>query len=187
MTLRTLATLTILVPISLSAQAGATSPRSAPVADVHYTVTFMSLQGIERGVDVGMTFTAAGKDPVLLSLPVWTPGDYEISNYARNVTAFTATSRGRALRWDKSAPQTWRLFTENGGPVTISFHYKADSLDNAASWARKDFLLFNGTNLFLYPEGRSLDFPATVVVRTEDSWRVITGMTETTAAAIVSF
>ena len=54
----------------------------------------------------------------------------------------------------------------------MEFHYRADTLDNAQSWAREDFLLFNGTNLFLYPEGRPLDFPATVTVKTEDAWRV---------------
>ena len=31
----------------------------------------------------------------------------------------------------------------------------------------EDFLSFNGTNVFLYPEGRSTDFSATVTVKTE--------------------
>jgi predicted metalloprotease with PDZ domain len=44
------------------------------------------------------------------------------------------------------------------------------------SWTRPDFALFNGTNLFLYPEGRSLDFPATLSVRTEPEFRVATSM-----------
>jgi predicted metalloprotease with PDZ domain len=163
------------LPLAASAQTRAL--RSAPISDVHYDVTFKALQGMERGADVAMTFTASGKDPVLLSLPVWTPGDYEVSNYARNVSQFAATSNGKRLRWDKATPQTWRIFTENGGPVRIEFHFRADSLDNAASWARESFLLFNGTNLFLYPEGRGFDFPATVSVETEENWRVITGMT----------
>src|SRR5204862_257262 len=52
----------------------------------------------------------------------------------------------------------------------------AVSLDNAMSWARPDFLLVNGTNVFMYPEGRSPTFPATVVVHTESDWQVATGM-----------
>jgi predicted metalloprotease with PDZ domain len=170
----------LLVPVLSGAQV---RPRSAAISDVHYSVTFKSLQGIERGVDVAMSFTATGREPVLLSLPIWTPGDYEVSYFARNVSQFAATSRGKALTWDKSSPSTWRIVTENGGPVTVEFHYRADTLDNAQSWAREDFLLFNGTNLFLYPEGRALDFPATVSVQTEDSWRVVTGMTQTGARA----
>jgi predicted metalloprotease with PDZ domain len=172
-----------LVPLLVGAQSRPAAPRSAAISDVRYAVTFKALQGIERGVDVSMSFTATGKEPVLLSLPIWTPGDYEVSWFARNVSRFAATSRGKPLMWDKSSPYTWRIVTDNGGPVTVEFHYKADTLDNAQSWAREDFLLFNGTNLFLYPEGRALDFPATVTVQTEDSWRVITGMTQTGARA----
>ena len=172
-----------LVPLLVGAQSRPAAPRSAAISDVRYAVTFKALQGIERGVDVSMSFTATGKEPVLLSLPIWTPGDYEVSYFARNVSQFAATSRGKPLVWDKSSPNMWRIVTDNGGPVTVEFHYKADTLDNAQSWAREDFLLFNGTNLFLYPEGRALDFPATVTVQTEDSWRVITGMTQTGARA----
>ena len=172
-----------LVPLLVGAQSRPAAPRSAAISDVRYAVTFKALQGIERGVDVSMSFTATGKEPVLLSLPIWTPGNYEVSWFARNVSRFGATSRGKPLTWDKSTPNTWRIVTDNGGPVTVEFHYKADTLDNAQSWAREDFLLFNGTNLFLYPEGRALDFPATVTVQTEDSWRVITGMTQTGARA----
>ena len=169
----------ILAPLCLQAQARPAAPRSAPISDVRYAVTFKALQGIERDVDVAMSFNASGKDPVLLSLPIWTPGDYEVSYFARNVSQFSATSRGKPLTWDKATPSTWRIVTDNGGPVTIEFHYRADSLDNAQSWAKEDFLLFNGTNLFLYPEGRPLDLPATVTVETENSWRVITGMNQT--------
>ena len=170
----------LLVPLAMGAQARPAAPaRSAAISDVRYAVTFKALQGVERGVDVSMSFTATGREPLLLSLPVWTPGDYEVSWFARNVSQFAATSRGKPLVWDKAGPGTWRIVTDNGGPVTVEFHYKADSLDNAQSWAREDFLLFNGTNLFLYPEGRPLEFPATLTVQTEDAWRVVTGMTRT--------
>jgi predicted metalloprotease with PDZ domain len=37
--------------------------------------------------------------------------------------------------------------------------------------------MVNGTNVFLYPEGRSLAFPARVSVVTDAGWRVATGMT----------
>jgi predicted metalloprotease with PDZ domain len=172
------ALLVMLAALPLSAQSRQ-APRSAPISDVRYQVTFNPALGAERSVAVVMTFTASGRDPVLLSLPVWTPGDYEVSNYARNVSKFSATSRGKPLRWDKSDPDTWRIVTENGGPVSVEFRFRADSLDNAATWARPDFLLFNGTNLFFYPQGRSLDFPATVTLQTESAWHVTTGMNET--------
>src|SRR5450759_2676921 len=124
-----------------------------------------------------MTFTVGGADPVLLSLPKWTPGAYEIDNFARDVSNFSAEQAGTSLAWDKLDPDTWRVRPRGMGEVTVRFDYLADSLDNANTWSRPDFLLFNGTNLFPYPEGRGFDFPASVTINTEAGWKIATGMT----------
>jgi predicted metalloprotease with PDZ domain len=171
----------VAVPLAGGAQARPAAPvpqRSAPITDVRYAVTFLAAQGVDRSVDVTMTFGVAGKDPVLLSLPVWTPGSYEVSNYARFVSKFGATERGKAVHWDKADPDTWRVYPDGSGEMTVSFRAKADSLDNAFTWARDEFALVNGTSVFLYPEGRPLDYSATVDVITEPSWRIVTGMTQ---------
>ncbi len=167
-----------LVAASAAAQAqpAALPPRSAPISDVRYELTFDAAHGLQRRVGVQMTFAVAGRDPVLLSLPAWTPGAYEISNYARFVTDFTATSAGKPLRWDKFDPDTWRIQADGAPEVTVRFEAGADSLDNAFNWARDEFALINGTNVFLYPEGRTLDFASTVRLSTEAAWQVVTGL-----------
>mgnify|MGYP002814441418 CR=1 FL=1 len=71
--------------------------RTAPaVANIRYELTFDSTTARQRTVRVGMRFDAMGTAPVLLSLPAWTPGSYEISNYARKVSGFAVTGGGRA-------------------------------------------------------------------------------------------
>ena len=159
-----------------SAQSVATS---APLTDIHYEVTFTRPNGENRLVSSAMTFTVGGNAAILLSLPAWTPGAYEIDNFARNVANFTAEETGTSLSWDKIDPDTWRVRPRGAGEVTVRFDYIADSLDNANTWARPDFLLFNGTNLFFYPEGRGFDFPASVSVNTEAGWKIATGMSQT--------
>lgn len=151
---------------------------SAPISDLHYEVIFDRETAGERRLRVVTTFNAAGAGPVLLSLPAWTPGAYEISNFARHVIGFAATAGGRELDWDKLDFDTWRIRRTPGmtGPITVTFDYRADSLDNAMSWTRPDFLMFNGTNVFMYPEGRPLGFASRVTVRTESDWKVATGM-----------
>ena len=157
-----------------SAQGVATS---APLTDIRYEVTFTRANGERRQVTSAMTFTVGGTDPVLLSIPKWTPGAYEIDNFARDVSNFSAEQAGASLAWDKADPDTWRVRPRGLGEVTVRFDYLADSLDNANTWSRPDFLLFNGTNLFPYPEGRGFDFPASVTVNTEAGWKIVTGMT----------
>ena len=170
-------------PSAAAAQAGrGVPPLSAPISDVRYEVTFDAATARERTLRVAMTFTAGGTDPVLLSLPAWTPGAYEISEFARWVSSFSATGPGgRALEWDKLDYDTWRVRPAAPGPVTVRFDYRADALDNAMSWSRPDFALFNGTNVFLYPEGRGSDYAATVAVRTQPGWSVVTAMPRASA------
>ncbi|MFI5229305.1 MAG: hypothetical protein ACHQWU_09570, partial [Gemmatimonadales bacterium] len=179
-----LAAITVLTPlVAPSAAPAQASLRggdsvSAPIRDVHYDVTFTRANGDVRLVDVAMSFSTTSAAPVLLSLPAWTPGAYEISNFSRWVTSFEATAAGKQLGWDKVDYDTWRILPAGARSVRVSFRYVADSLDNAMSWAKPDFLLFNGTNLFLYAEGQPLEFPSTVVVHTDPDWRVVTGMTQ---------
>ena len=150
--------------------------RSAPITNIRYDVTFDATTARKRNIKVAMSFDVGGKGLVLLSLPAWTPGAYEISNFSRWVSNFSAAGGGKRLAWDKYDYDTWRVQPGAAGRVTVRFDYLADSLDNAMAWARPDFALFNGTNLLLYPEGQSLNFPATVAIKTPAGWQVATGM-----------
>jgi len=165
----------IIVPALAGAQSHADSI-SAPIRDVHYDVTFMRVNGQAREIEVAMTFATTGSAPVVLSLPAWTPGAYEISNFVHWLSGFVATGDGKPLVWDKLDYDTWRIRPNGAKSVKVTFDYAADSLDNAMAWAKPDFLLFNGTNLFLYPEGQSMEFASTVAVHTEADWRVTTGL-----------
>ena len=150
--------------------------QSAPLSNIRYGVTFDSATARTRTLHVTMAFDVTGSGPVLLSLPVWTPGAYEVSDFAKNVVAFTPTAGSTALRWDKLDYDTWRIQPGAARTMSVAFDFIADTLDNAMAWSKPDFALFNGTNVFLYPEGRSLDFPATVTITTNPDWKVVTSM-----------
>lgn len=169
-----LVALLLALPLALAAQP-ARPPVSAPVSDLRYEVTLGVTEAFERVLRVRVTMRVDGDQPVLLSLPAWTPGAYEISNFARQVAGFTATQGGRAVRWDKLDPDTWRIVPDRRGTLELRYAVRADTLDTSQSWTAEDFGFFNGTTVFPYVEGR-LDLPATVVVRTEPDWRVTTAM-----------
>jgi predicted metalloprotease with PDZ domain len=149
---------------------------SAPLGNIRYDVTFNRETAAHRSIKVEMSFSVAGPGDVLLSLPAWTPGAYEVDNFARWVSGFSSRAGDKDLHWEKLDYDTWRIRPAGAKQLTVSFDYLADSLDNAIAWSKPDFCFFNGTNLFLYPEGRSLLFPATVAVHTEAEWQVVTGM-----------
>ena len=163
----------------LAAQQPARAPaaaRSAAVTDLRYELTFDSATARRNTIAVSLALATGGKEPVLLSFPTWTPGSYEVANFARFVTEFSATSAGKPLDWDKLDHDTWRIDPAGARSITARFDYRAVSLDNAMAWSRPDFAFVNGTNVFPYPEGRGYEFPATVTVRTQPGWLVATGM-----------
>ncbi len=167
----------LLLILGFSAADSGLAQTSAPVENVEYDVTYDAGTAPFRQIAVSMSFRVAGSQPVLLSLPAWTPGSYELDNYARDVRNFAADADGRSLRWDKVDYDTWRVFPQSAGQVTVRFDYRADDLDTGNSWSAAEFAFFNGTNLFLYPEGRSLEFAARVRVHAEPGWQIATGLT----------
>src|SRR4051812_27080768 len=114
--MRTAAAWSVALSVALSMPARAQNARggdtiSVPVHDVHYDVTFKRSNAQERMIDVAMSMTAGANGSVVLSLPAWTPGAYEISNFARWVGGFAPTGDGKPLQWDKIDYDTWRIRT----------------------------------------------------------------------------
>ncbi|HRN52466.1 MAG TPA: hypothetical protein PK788_03170, partial [Gemmatimonadaceae bacterium] len=151
-------------------------PRSVALEDLRYEVHAGREQLAESRVDVTLRFRVRQAGAVLLSMAAWTPGSYEIANYARAVSDVSVESAGQPLRWDKLDPDTWRVHATRAGEVTLRYRVRTDILDVAGSWSDGDFAFLNGTNVLLYVEGHP-DSPAQLRVRTEADWRVATGMT----------
>jgi predicted metalloprotease with PDZ domain len=165
-----------LLPPAAQGQRQPAPARSVPLTNLRYEVAFDSASASRRTLKVTVTFEVGGPGQVLLSFPAWTPGSYEITNFARFITGFSATAAGKTLDWDKLDYDTWRIDPAGARSLTVRYDYRADSLDNAMAWGRPDFAFFNGTNLFPYPEGAGFNFPATVAVKTQPGWTVATGM-----------
>jgi predicted metalloprotease with PDZ domain len=121
-------------------------------------------------------FPARGKDTLYVSLPAWSPGSYDIQNYARYVRHFGAKNvGGQALFWDRFDKDTWRVATRKSERVTVEFDYYADTIDLSLARLVEDFGQFLGTNLFLYEEGL-LQRPAEVRFRLPAGWQVTTAL-----------
>src|SRR2546428_2946099 len=74
-------------------------------------------------------FPTAGKETLFVSLPAWSPGNYEIQNYARYVHGFTASnSAGASLRWDRRGKDTGRVVTGGSERLYPGFDFGAHTL-----------------------------------------------------------
>ncbi len=157
--------LVLLVAVPLSAQT---------IAPVKYDVSVPAPAA--RLFHVRAEFPARGRETLYVSLPAWSPGNYEIQNYARYVRHFAAaTPNGQPLFWDRADKDTWRVATAQSDRVGVEFDYLADTIDLSMGRITGDFGQFLGTNLFLYEEGR-LDRPAEVRFALPAGWQVTTSL-----------
>src|SRR5438105_14891680 len=79
---------------------------------------------------VAADFPTPGKGTLFVSLPAWSPGNYEIQNYARYVHGFGAkNATGQALHWDRADKDTWRVATGKADHVVVNFDYSPDTID----------------------------------------------------------
>ena len=63
----------------LAISASAPPVVSAPISNIRYDVTFNRELASRRHLAVAMKFDVTGAGDVLLSLPAWTPGAYEMT------------------------------------------------------------------------------------------------------------
>lgn len=110
-------------------------------------------------------------------LPSWTPGYYQIMDYARNVLGFKAEDgAGHPLPWEKTAKNVWRVRGGRSKAMTISYdvyafnRFCADScLDD-----REGFICPAG--VFMHVAGE-LRHPVTVAIKPYPTWaNVATGL-----------
>ena len=125
---------------------------------------------------VAAEFPTNGKDTLFVSLPAWSPGNYEIQNYARYLHGFVAkNSSAQPLYWDRADKDTWRVATGRSDRVTVEFDYSSDTIDLSIARTAQDFAQFLGTNLFMFEEGQ-LARPAEVRFRLPAGWQVTTAL-----------
>ena len=88
-----------------------------------------------------------------LIMPNWTPGSYQIRNYAANVDRISALSAdGSALQVQKISKDRWRVNTSQSGTLIVNYEVFTPAVTVNSSWASEAFSLINGASVFLYTE-----------------------------------
>src|SRR5438094_1707822 len=157
------------------------SPQLLPLllllaSPVHGQVVRYDVSVVRGQFHVSADFPTSGRDTLFVSLPAWSPGNYEIQNYARYVHGFRAkNASGQPLHWDRADKDTWRVATARSDRVTVEFDYSSDSIDLSIARVAQDFGQFLGTNLFMFEEGQWAR-PAEVRFRLPAGWQVTTAL-----------
>ncbi len=125
---------------------------------------------------VELTSTSPGK-ALDYKMCVWTPGYYQIINFAGAVQNFSVVdNKGTAVKWEQPSKTTWRVYSNNK-PVKISYDVKATVpfVGNIYLDETRGYITPGG--LFMYLD-QELRHPVTVQMKPYSKWSnlVATGL-----------
>lgn len=102
-------------------------------------------------INVNLQIQNVHQKKLILLLPRWRPGRYELGNFSKNVQNFRAfDSKGKNLLVIKPNSYTWEIFNDNlDKTITIEYNYYANEYNAGACFANEDILYFNPVHLLM--------------------------------------
>ncbi|CAN5352436.1 PDZ domain-containing protein [soil metagenome] len=98
------------------------------------------------------------RDEMLVQLPSWRPGRYELQNFAKNVLHWQALNEnGETLAHLKITRDCWKVKTEGAKEIHISYDYYAAQADAGACWVDDDLFYINPVHCCMYVPEKILE------------------------------
>ena len=144
-------------------------------ANMQYHLSMEKAASHYYHVELDCTVAAAVLD---FKISAWTPGYYQIMNYAGNIENFKAAdAAGNSIAWQTPSPNTWRVHSNHARAAKISYDVKASKAFVAEAYLDETRGYIVPGALFLYLDSQ-LRHPVTVQVQLYKGWKniVATGL-----------
>ena len=99
-------------------------------------------------------------EPLVVAMPVWTPGSYLVREYARHVEALRATGDGVAAGVRKLRKDTWAIAHGGAREVTVTYRVYARDLTVRTCYIDDTLVWINGAAAFIRPVEEGFDWDA---------------------------
>jgi predicted metalloprotease with PDZ domain len=87
------------------------------------------------------------KEEVLLQLPAWRAGRYQLANYAQNIRKFSAKDeQGNPIPFKKITKDLWAIYPSLGQNILVRYEYWAGKMDAGSAWADDQQVYVNLVN-----------------------------------------
>ncbi|MFY0591890.1 M61 family metallopeptidase [Roseivirga sp.] len=117
----------------------------------------------------------AQKTNLLLQLPNWRPGRYQIQNFAKRIKNFQATDeKGNSIEVQKKSKSSWEL-SNLPGEVTISYQYFAFAMDAGNTWLDDEQVYINFINCCIYDPSQ-MDAACEVILDLPKNYKIASGL-----------
>ena len=144
------------------------------IADVDYSIDLLNTQHHLAKVEVSFPKTSSAA--LVVNLPVWRTGKYEVLPLADSVRLFTAKdSSGSVLPWTRTASGEWTVALDKPTAVTVSYQLYANKLGQRVNHIDASHAFLDASGTFVYsPEFRAE--PINVSLSVPAEWNSYSGM-----------
>ncbi len=146
-------------------------------AEVRFQIDLSNASHLyDHSVEISMVVEHAAS-PLILWMPVWTPGAYELRTWGRNVTPVSATAKDAALTFHRVDPSRFEVDGHQpGDTVRLIYRVYAPLLSDDSSQIDASHAYLNGSSIFL-TNAESLDKKQRVELSLPTGWKIATALT----------
>ena len=122
-----------------------------------------------KNYEVTMHISDYYEDSLVLKMPVWMPGYYQVMNYSKSISNIEArNSDGEKQKITRIDDNTW-LIKNLEKDVSINYTIQTERKFVAQSYVDKEHAYIAPCNTWLYIDGK-LDLPASVDIELNNTW-----------------
>jgi predicted metalloprotease with PDZ domain len=131
-------------------------------------------------IDIEFIAENITNNEVVIQLPAWRPGRYELGNFAKNVQKWAAfDNNGNPLQFEKIAKDAWKVNTENVSTLHIKYNYYAAEINAGSSYLDGQQLYVNPVNCCVYIPER-INETCELILNISEKYKVAIGLKEST-------
>lgn len=123
-------------------------------------------------IDIEFIAGNINREELLIQLPAWRPGRYELGNFAKNIQKWGAyDDKGNALTFQKITKDCWKVYTKNISTVHIKYNYYAAEINAGSSFLDATQLYMNPVNCCVYIPERIME-PCELILQIPEDYKV---------------
>ena len=119
---------------------------------MHYLISRKNIPS--QYIDLELTFECTKNEVIVLQLPSWRPGRYELANYAQRIRHLKLLVDGKEFPLSKITKDQWQFASPHTGSVLLQYQYHAAQMDAGGSWSDDEQLYINFINMAFQVKGR---------------------------------
>ena len=127
-------------------------------------------------LDIEFIADGIQSDYVLIQLPAWRPGRYELGNFAKNIQKWKALDEsGNPLPFEKITKDSWKVNTKNVSQLHICYNYFSNELNAGSTFLDATQLYVNPVNCCVFIPDR-INEPCEVALILPSTYKVACGI-----------